>query len=128
MSPQDNAIQDLQLRLIELVEYNELDGKRVVKDLVRDRDLWRAVIIDREGTAERINLIKLRDLPQGIWNVDTLFLLPEKGRENELETLARTWKADEIDWIGGEEASAMLGGAGFDDPSNPRRVLRIWWD
>ena len=75
-----------------------------------------------------ISLIKLRDLPQGVWNVDTLFLLPERGREDQLENLARTWKADEIEWIGGEEADSALGRYSLEDRNNPRQVLRVWWD
>ena len=128
-----NEVQEIQLRLIELVEYNELDGKSVANDLRSNPTLWRAAILDSESVVKpsrsdyvvAINLIKLRDLPEGIWNVDTLFLLPETGREKQLEALARQWNADEIGWYGGEEAAERLGGGGAIDP---HAILRVWWD
>lgn len=71
----------------------------------------------------KIDLIKLRDISDDRWNVDTLFLLPQDGKADELMQLAETWGADEIDWIEGREADNLLGVGGYN-----RRILRVWWD
>jgi hypothetical protein len=134
-----NPIQELNLKLIRQASFNGFDGPMVVDSLLAHKDLWRAVIIDREGFvsfkedgpnfSSAIDLIKLRDLESGYWNVDTLFILPVKGKEAELELLARDWYADEVDWYGGNEvAGAALGSYNKETAKNPRVILRVWWD
>lgn len=119
-----NRIQRLQLELIREATFNAFDGDAVVDSLLAHRELWRGVIIDRAGyyaeharrdgrDCDPIDLIKLRDLDAGYWNVDTLYLTAQPGHEDELKALAETWSADEIGWT--------------DDP-NAGRVLRVWFD
>lgn len=43
-------IQALYFELIKTIRYNELDGERVVADLLRWRGLWDSVIADRQPT------------------------------------------------------------------------------
>ena len=57
-----------------------LDGQRVVESLLKHRSLWEAVMLDRfcfsnPGNLPTIGLIKLRDLPHGYWNADSLYFL-----------------------------------------------------
>lgn len=137
-------VQRLHFRLMEIASFNEFDGLKVVKDLLVHRDLWQACIMDREGycLAEAINkyktpltidLIKLRDmgdhttkrLSTQAWNVSTLFILAplNSQQQKKLMKLAKTWKADEVDWIDSPQASHLLGSA-----LNPTaRILRVWW-
>ena len=72
------TIQDIQFDLIRRASFNELDGVAVVKSLKANEGLWRAVIIDRNP--KYWPLLKLRDLQDNQWNVDTLFILPVKTR------------------------------------------------
>jgi hypothetical protein len=98
----------------------------VVGDLRANRQLWTAATATRGvSTADgaMFDLITLRDLPQGTWNADTLFLLPSGEDDDELERLAGTWNADSVRWITGEEARRRL--ASF-EPN--LRVLEVWWD
>jgi len=118
-----NPVQKLQLELMRLASFNYFDGGKVVDDIVCNKGLWRGVVMDGEPENKRINLIKLRDIEDGLWNVDTVFILPEEGRERELEELARTWGADEVGWITRKEAQDRLRSWGRE-----YRILRIWWD
>lgn len=126
--------QELQFELMKLASFNEFDGNQVVRDLKANPDLWRGAIMDRASyprTGEKfemcIDLIKLRDVADG-WNVDTLFITPAKGKEDELEKLAKTWKADEVDWYGGEQVANWIGSWSPETRTNPKQLLRIWWD
>jgi hypothetical protein len=64
--------------------------------------------------------------------MDTLFILPEPGQQDELERLARTWSSDEVAWIPRREASRAMGASKFQFPEYPadegRFLLRVWWD
>jgi hypothetical protein len=46
-----------------------LNGPRVARDLLANRRLWCGALLDRLGDAA---MIKLRDLDENVWNVDTL--------------------------------------------------------
>lgn len=135
-----NVAQALNLALLANASFNALDGERVAADLLAHPDLWLAAVIDRAAyrydgvvgalaRSEAVDWIKLRDLPDGYWNVDTLFVLaaddPEKNRA--LDELAQGWGADELDWLDDDpgvrrEFRPLAGGR----PAP--RVLRVWWD
>lgn len=113
-----NDFQEIQLELIRRGSFNDFDGPLIADVLVANKHLWSAVIFDREGYAEEarrssIDLIKLRDLEAGYWNVDTLFILPAEGQDDALWSLAQSIGADEVDW----EHSRDCG-----------RYLRVWFD
>lgn len=126
--------QELQLELMKLASFNSFNGEKVVKSLLKHKDLWKSALMDGvayskggQGFEACINLIKLRDLPD-YWNVDTLFILPVPGKEDELEALAKTWKADEVDYIGGKQACDFLGAWSQEGTNNKKTILRVWWD
>jgi hypothetical protein len=128
------SVQDIQLELLRRTRFNALDGERVCAGLLRHRHLWRAALLDRPGVPNyaepgrllAAGLIKLRDLPDNLWNVDTLFLLTPTRQE--AQQLARI--AEEEDW-GGEVHT-------HDDLAETDRALgtgrqqyglvSIWWD
>lgn len=143
------TIQQIQFKLMKAASFNDFNGARVVDDLKRQSNLWKGAVMDRSfgtfvspdelkdrpGSAfggqfyvGGIDLIKLRDIHEDAWNVDTLFITPVAGKEDALERLAKTWQADEVDWIGGEEADKMLGHYSPETRNNPKQILRIWWD
>ncbi len=80
--------QQLQFELMKKASFNMFDGKRVVKDLQDHSGLWLGAVMDRESSEpESCDLIKLRDIGEGYWSVDTLFILPVPGKEDELVDL-----------------------------------------
>lgn len=96
------TVQDIQLELLRRTCFNALDGERVYASLLNHRHLWTAALRDRPGVPDYsepghlliAGLIKLRDLPDNIWNADTLFLLtPTRQGAQELARVA-----DAEDW------------------------------
>lgn len=134
LSLRDASVQDIQLELIRRTAFNAMEGERIVASLLRHRDLWLAVLLDRPGLPDyaeprlllMIGLIKLRDLPDNLWNADTLFILT-RTRE-QARRLARV--AEEEDW-GGEvrvyedqqEIGQALGTRG-----ERYGLVSVWWD
>lgn len=126
-----NEIQRLQFELLRRVEYNELDGARVVADLLEWRELWYAAFGDRcaASTGKRyeqvVDLIRLRDLPRNFWNVDIVFIWTDSDKVDHLKTMIKQrWRADAIDLLSQEEMERyMMSTIGKDD-----RVIAVWWD
>jgi hypothetical protein len=131
---QDAYVQDIHLELLRRTRFNALDGEKVCASLVAHRQLWLAALLDRPGVANYAEpgllliggLIKLRDLPQNLWNADTLFLLTPTRRE--AECLAQL--AEEEDWGGEvhlyrdqEEIDRALGTG-----RQEYGLLSVWWD
>jgi hypothetical protein len=114
-----NDAQRLNLELIRLASFNAFDGPRVVADLLAHRALWQAAFMKRD------DLVPLRDLPEGYWNVDTLYVLAQPGSEAALASLAEGWWPDALTWIEGEDAQRALGSSG---PDPQPRILCLWWD
>ena len=129
----DASVQDIQFELLRRSCWNALDGERVYVSLMEHRALWLAALLDRPGLANyakpglllMCGLIKLRDLPDNVWNADTLYILTESPAQA-LE-LARI--VEEEDWGGEvvvykdqEDLSRALG------TSEDYGLLSIWWD
>jgi hypothetical protein len=115
-------VQELQLELIELVNRNNCNGKKVAKLLRDNRHLWHAVLMPSR------HLDPLRDMEYGHWSADTLYILPNEGQEENLEKLAKQFRADEVNWLGGEKALELLGFWKKGIEENPRLILTLWWD
>src|SRR6185437_2690223 len=135
--------QELYLDMIEAGgRWSGFDGPRIAADLRASLPLWRTAIFTRQphlpsGSSEtelrhRVDLIALRDLPKGEINLDRLFVIPEPGRSNAMEKLARYWLATEMKWIPRREAADALGAnqRGFHDyaKDEPRFLLSLWWE
>ena len=129
-----NEVQQLQFELMKKASFNFFNGEKVVKDLIVNKNLWKGVVMGRAQYAfddsdlykELIDLICLRDIANGLWNVDTVYILVEEGCEDELEKLANIWDADEIWWMKDKVAQQCLGIGTSKDYS--KKILRIWWD
>jgi hypothetical protein len=134
LSLQDASVQDILLELLRRTRFNALDGERVCASLLKHRHLWQAALLDRPGVPNyaepggllMAGLIKLRDLPDNLWNADTLFILTPT--HHAAEQLARL--AEEEDW--GGEIHVYNDQAEIDRALGTGRrdygLVSLWWD
>lgn len=128
---QINAVQKLQMELMKFATFNNFDGQYISKSLESNADLWIGFVMDRSSycfhakkeSYEKIDLIKLRDISDNYWNVDTLYILTSPEMSKKLFKLAKKWGADEIRWVEPREAAQMLGVG-----TTSNYILRVWWD
>jgi hypothetical protein len=134
LSLREASVQDIQLELLRRTDYNALDGEKVYASLMKYRSLWLAVLLDRLGRPNfekprhllSGGLIKLRDLPDNIWNADTLFILTRtKLQARELAQIV-----EEEDW--GGDSRLHEDQSEIDNTLGTGReefgLLSIWWD
>ena len=112
--------QQIQLDIIAKTNFNFFNGRKLAEWLKENHKMWHAVLLP-------LNLISLRDMADGHWHADTLYIYPEDGFQFKLEEVLREqFGVDEIRWIGGENAGDMLGTSEVDDKSHV--ILEAWWD
>jgi hypothetical protein len=112
--------QQIQLDIIAHTNFNFFDGRKIAELLKANHKMWRAVLLP-------LDFISLRDMDDGWWHADTLYIYPEDGYQFQLEELVREqFNADEIQWIGGSTAADMLGTTEVEDKSYV--ILEVWWD
>lgn len=112
--------QNIQLDIIAHTNFNFFEGGKIVELLKENHSMWRAVLMP-------LDLISLRDMENGRWHADTLYIYPEDGYQFQLEELVREqFNADEIEWIGGSGAVDMLGTTEVENKSQV--ILSVWWD
>ena len=127
-----NKVQKLQFELMKLSSFNEFDGKKVTNDLTENRELWVSCVW---GRLRHFELIPLRDIVDGLWNTDTLYILTHKEKVKEIKNLARNWKVDEF---GVTYSDREEGTIAFDHKrvwrvfgrnlKDDECIIRIWWD
>ena len=100
-----NRAQELQLQRLGLGSFNNLYGPRVAHDLVEHEGLWESFVF---GRFEYQPLIELRDLPQGILNADTVYVLTSKDRLAGILDLVKQWRADEVGWAAGDQHEGIF--------------------
>lgn len=135
LSHRDASVQDIQLELIRRTRFNSMNGEWIAASLLRHRDLWLAVLLDRPGLANfdepasllMAGLIKLRDLPDNLWNADTLFILTRTSEQ------ARRWERiiQEEDWVADvvrvcENQRELSHALGTGRPEFG--LVSVWWD
>ena len=130
--------QKLQFMLMIAARFNAFDPFRVVGDLIAHRDLWQGAVMQRGfpweepkvptilGLHIHSDLIALRDIGRGYWNVDTLYLLTAVKHQPALDALAACWSADERSFLDGDGVGKLLGSMGGGPET--RRITRVWWD
>ena len=118
-SLEDATMQELQLEIIQRTLHNDFDGRHVYDYLIAHPDLWTAVLLDRN------DLIKLRDLPENIWNADTLFILtPDASSAYRLAEVAQEqWSGLATVFSNKDAVDRELGGA-----EEGQAIVSIWWD
>lgn len=112
--------QNFQLEVIARTSFNSFDGKKIAEWLRENHRMWRAVLMP-------LDFISLRDMNDGHWHADTLYIYPEDGYGFKLEEIMKEqFHADETQWIGGASAASMLGDSEVKDKSYV--ILSAWWD
>ncbi len=112
--------QQIQLDIIQKTNFNRFNGKNIVELLKENYRMWRSVLMP-------LNLISLRDMPDGRWHADMLYIYAEDGYAFQLEELVREqFQADEIAWIGSSEAEDILGITELENRIHV--ILAVWWD
>lgn len=111
--------QEIQLDIIAKTNFNFFNGKKIAEWLRENYKMWRAVLLP-------LDPLSLRDLPEGYWHADTLYIYPEDGWQLKLEEIMKEqFGADETRWIGGESAANLLGDSEID---GSYVILEAWWD
>ena len=112
--------QNFQLEVIAKTNFNSFNGRRIADWLRENHQMWRAVLLP-------LDFISLRDMADGNWHADTLYIYPEDGYQFKLEEIMKEqFHADETQWIGRESAMDMLGTSEVKDTSYV--ILSAWWD
>ena len=112
--------QKIQLDVIAHTNFNFFEGKKIVDLLKENHRMWRTVLMP-------LDLMSLRDMEDGRWHADTLYVYPEDGYQLQLEELVKEqFNADEVEWIGGPNAMDMLGTTEVEHSSQV--ILAVWWD
>ena len=127
--------QKLQFMLMLGAAFNNFNPFAVVRDLLKHRDLWHGALMgggypSLESTRSDLcrlsaDLVPLRDLGAGTWNVDTLFVLTGANHEADWQPVVKGWSADEVRFLDDVESGQLLGGLG---PLGELRVMTVWWD
>ena len=121
------TVQELHLELIRRTQHNNFDGAQVLADLLANREAWQAVLFDTYALAmsgRTSSLIKLRDMADNIYNVDSLFILAvNEESAHRLASLAEPWLADTVQVYSQEETDSLLGGC-----DDHLRLVVMWWD
>jgi hypothetical protein len=112
--------QNFQLEVIARTNFNFFNGREIAAWLRENHRMWRAVLLP-------LDFISLRDMDDGSWYADTLYIYPEDGYGFKLEEIMKEqFHADETQWFGGESAVSMLGTSKVKDTSYV--ILSAWWD
>ncbi len=110
----------IQLDIIAKTNFNFFSGRNIAEWLKENHRMWRAVLLP-------LDFISLRDMADGHWHADTLYIYPEDGWGFKLEEIMREqFQADETSWIGGNDAMMKLGTSEVADKSYV--ILQAWWD
>ena len=114
-----SEVQEIQLDIIAKTNFNFFNGRKIAQWLRENHKMWRAVLLP-------LDPLSLRDMADGYWHADTLYIYPEDGWQFKLEEIMKEqFGADETRWIGGESAADLLGDSEID---GSYVILAAWWD
>lgn len=117
--------QELTLELISLAINNDLNGKKVAKDLRNNQHLWVSAYGYFCGHVGLNHLIPLRDM-HSIWHIDSIAISCKREHKNELVALIKKWKPHDIyvykDIDEGEDIKNYLRRSGAEV------LINVWWD
>ena len=114
-----SEVQEIQLEIIARTNFNFFNGRKIAQWLRENHKMWRAVLLP-------LDPLSLRDMADGHWHADTLYIYPEDGWQFKLEEIMKEqFGADETRWIGGESAADLVGDSEID---GSYVILAAWWD
>lgn len=143
-------MQSLMLEIIRHTRFNSFNGVLIHDDLMAHKSLWDSVSLVPSDAG-----LFIRDLPDGTFHADTLYILTDKKRWKELRPIISLWSADRIsktnhkgtkvadryateddsykfekNEYGPASVGTMLGmwPAGIRGKDDTRVVLSLWWD
>lgn len=130
--------------LMKTSSFNQFDGRHVVADLLQFREAWMGCIW---GRFCHFTLLPLRDIANGTYNADTLYLTTRQEHIALVTNLAQQWRADEVGYYcngqlhGTVDANlqGLDGGPGNNNtfdcalalgaaPEPNVAYFRLWWD
>jgi hypothetical protein len=77
ISKKISDVQNIQLDIIAYTKFNFFDGRKISELLKGNHRMWRAVLMP-------LDLISLRDMEDGTWHADTVYIYPEDGYQSQL--------------------------------------------
>jgi hypothetical protein len=130
-----NDIQHLHFELFRRIQYNFLDGERVVSDLLEWRDLWYSVLpvrfpsflpsSEEEEYRPHAEIGMLRCTRWNRWPADTLYIWTNDEALPILrQRIEERWMPSEIE-VTMPDAQEMRSANVRDEAD---RVLFVWWD
>ena len=131
-----NETQRLYFELFRRVNYNLLDGERVISDLLAWRELWYSVLPTRfpysfikpedKEYHPYTELSMLRHVRWDSWPADTLYIWTNDEALPQLrQRIEERWQPSEVVVISPERDEEMRF-SNLDDEHD--RVLFVWWD
>ena len=121
------TVQELHLELLRRSMHNALDGEEIHEDLLAMRDLWCSVLFDASGLDSDhsgAQLIKLRDMAQNDYNVDTLYILvANSAAAHQIAQYGERWQADTVHVPHEAATSRILGSSDLN-----MQLVTMWWD
>ncbi|MBL8077443.1 MAG: hypothetical protein JNM55_05730 [Anaerolineales bacterium] len=112
--------QQIQLDVIAKTNFNLFNGEEISAWLKQNYKMWRAVLLP-------LDFISLRDMANGNWHADTLYIYPEEGYQFKLEEIMKEqFHADETQWLDRDSVMDILGTTEIEDTSYI--ILSAWWD
>ena len=114
--------QALSLELIRMSHHNEFNGEQVAHDLEQNIDLWLNVYGFFSWP-----LFTLRDMPY-YYKIDTVAILAELSKKEELEKMVALWKPSEVRWLSETDPEEYFIGTLHENDKKDKAVYYIWWD
>ena len=137
-----NKIQKIILDLVENTSFNNFDGEQIAKDLRENENKWLGFIF---GKFCYSTIIPLRDIDNGFYNADTIYIKVKAKNFNWLKKMVKKWKVNEFGgYLNGKifgvwddnlrgliEKSSQCHHFNFPLGATPKKDIvyaRLWWD
>ncbi|HAN78051.1 MAG TPA: hypothetical protein DCQ31_09905 [Bacteroidales bacterium] len=114
-----NKQQELVLELISLARNNRLNGKQIHKDLIKNQHLWISVY----GFFGGLPVVTLRDMYDGYFHIDSIYIMCRNVHVTELETIIKHWNPHDIN-VTNTDFVARIN----DEWEHNLATILVWWD
>ena len=120
-----NKQQELNLQLIALASHNDLNGKKIDKDLRKNLNLWVSAYGFFGGHVGIFHLIPLRDM-ECFWHIDSIALTCKNAHKDELIAIIKKWKPSDI-YVYEDKEDGFYSDTFF-HRSEAEVLINVWWD